>query len=92
MGPKQFAGVMSLVRRAKAARKGEKFDEKLDKQLVELVESAAEKESVALSASSMLTDDGIIDPRETRNVLGFCLSVADNNEVKGAESYGVFRL
>ena len=76
MGPKQFAGVMSLVRRAKAARKGEKFDEKLDKQLVELVESAAEKESVALSASSMLTDDGIIDPRETRNVLGFCLSVA----------------
>ena len=92
MGPKQFAGVMSLVRKAKAARKGEKFDEKLDKQLVELVESAAEKESVALSASSMLTDDGIIDPRETRNVLGFCLSVADNNEVKGAESYGVFRL
>ena len=92
MGPKQFAGVMSLVRRAKAARKGEKFDEKLDKQLVELVESAAEKESVALSASSMLTDDGIIDPRETRNVLGFCLSVADNNEVKCAESYGVFRL
>ena len=92
MGPKQFAGVMSLVRRAKAARKGEKFDEKLDKQLVELVESAAEKESVALSASSMLTDDGLIDPRETRNVLGFCLSVADNNEVKGAESYGVFRL
>ena len=92
MGPKQFAGVMSLVRRAKAARKGEKFDEKLDRQLVELVESAAEKESVALSASSMLTDDGIIDPRETRNVLGFCLSVADNNEVKGAESYGVFRL
>lgn len=92
MGPKQFAGVMSLVRRAKAARKGERFDEKLDKQLVELVESAAEKESVALSASSMLTDDGIIDPRETRNVLGFCLSVADNNEVKGAESYGVFRL
>ena len=87
MGPKQFAGVLSLVRRAKAARKGEKFDEKLDKQLVELVKSATEKESVALSASSMLTDDGIIDPRN-RNVLGFCLSVADNNEVKGAESYG----
>ena len=43
MGPKQFAGVMSLVRRAKAARKGEKFDEKLDKQLVELVESAAKR-------------------------------------------------
>ena len=92
MGPKQFAGVMSLVRRAKAKRKGEKFDEKLDKQLVELIEAAAEKESLALSASSMVTDDGIIDPRDTRNVLGFCLSVADNNEVKGAKGYGVFRL
>ncbi|MAV84152.1 MAG: acetyl-CoA carboxylase carboxyltransferase subunit [Gammaproteobacteria bacterium] len=92
MGPKQFAGVMSLVRKAKAARKGEKFDEKLDKQLVELVEDAAEKESIALSASSMLTDDGIIDPRDSRNVLGFCLSIADNNEIKGADGYGVFRL
>ena len=92
MGPKQFAGVMSLVRRAKAKRKGEEFDEKLDKQLVELVENAAEQESLALSASSMLTDDGIIDPRDTRNVLGFCLSVIDNNTIKGAEGYGVFRL
>ena len=92
MGPKQFAGVMSLVRRAKAKRKGEKFDEKLDKQLVELIKAAAEKESLALSASSMVTDDGIIDPRDTRNVLGFCLSVADNNEVKGAKGYGVFSL
>ena len=92
MGPKQFAGVMSLVRRAKAKRKGEKFDEKLDKQLVELIEAAAEQESLALSASSMVTDDGIIDPRDTRNVLGFCLSVVDNNEVKGAKGYGVFRL
>lgn len=92
MGPKQFAGVMSIVRKAKAKRKGEKFDEKGNKQLVEFIEAIAEQESLALSASSMLTDDGIIDPRDTRNVLGFCLSVIDNNEVKGADGYGVFRL
>ena len=49
MGPKQFAGVMSLVRRAKGKKKGEKFDEKLDKQLVELIETAAEKESLLFS-------------------------------------------
>ena len=65
---------------------------KLDKQLVELVENAAEQESLALSASSMLTDDGIIDPRDTRNVLGFCLSAIDNSTIKGADGYGVFRL
>ena len=82
----------SLVRRAKAKRKGEKFDEKLDKQLVEMIETLAEKESLALSASSMVTDDGIIDPRDTRNVLGFSLSISDNNLIKGADGYGVFRL
>jgi len=60
--------------------------------LVELVENAAEQESLALSASSMLTDDGIIDPRDTRNVLGFCLSAIDNSTIKGADGYGVFRL
>ena len=42
MGPKQIAGVMSIVRRAQALRKGEKFDEKADKAIVEMVEQAAE--------------------------------------------------
>jgi acetyl-CoA carboxylase carboxyltransferase component len=40
----------------------------------------------------MVTDDGIIDPRDTRNVLGFSLSISDNNLIKGADGYGVFRL
>ena len=39
-----------------------------------------------------ITDDGIIDPRDTRTVLGLCLSVAKNRPVEGAEGYGVFRL
>ncbi len=57
-----------------------------------MIETLAEKESLALSASSMVTDDGIIDPRDTRNVLGFSLSISDNNLIKGADGYGVFRL
>jgi len=92
MGSKQIAGVMSIVRRARATRKGEKFDEKLDAQIVQSVEQAAEQMSEGLVASSMLTDDGIIDPRDTRDVLGFCLSIVCNSPIEGATEYGVFRL
>ena len=92
MGPEQMAGVMSIVRRAKAMRDGKKFDEKADQQLKEMVIDYLEKLSHGLVASSMLTDDGIIDPRDTRNVIGFCLSIVNNNHIEGAKEYGVFRL
>ena len=92
MGPKQIAGVMSMVRRGQAARKGEEFNEEEDAAIVAMVEDIQEKGSLALRATGAITDDGIIDPRDTRNVLGMCLSVACNREVAGAEGYGVFRL
>jgi acetyl-CoA carboxylase carboxyltransferase component len=92
MGSEQIAKVMSIVRRAKAKRTGEKFDEKLDSQIREMVEAAAEGMSHGLVASSMVTDDGIIDPRDTRTILGFCLSVVSNIPIEGATEYGVFRL
>ena len=92
MGPEQMAGVMSIVRRAKAMRDGKKFDKKADQQLKEMVIDYLEKLSHGLVASSMLTDDGIIDPRDTRDVIGFCLSIVNNNHIEGAKEYGVFRL
>jgi acetyl-CoA carboxylase carboxyltransferase component len=92
MGPKQIAGVMSQVRRAAAARKGEDFDEEEDAKIVELVEAVQEKGSLALQATGAISDDGIIDPRDTRTVLGMCLSVVRNKAVQGTEGYGVFRL
>jgi acyl-CoA carboxylase subunit beta len=40
-----------------------------------------------------LHDDGIIDPRDTRTVLGICLSAVHNNEIRGTrDAYGVFRM
>ena len=92
MGGKQIAGVMSIVRRNRAARKGEAFDEAADAKLVAAVEEAQERSSQALEASGAITDDGIIDPRDTRTVLGICLSVVRNTPVAGAPGYGVFRL
>jgi acyl-CoA carboxylase subunit beta len=92
MGPKQIAGVMSQVRRGQAARKGLEFDEEEDAKIVAAVEKTQEKGSLALVATGAISDDGIIDPRDTRTVLGMCLSVVRNRAIEGAASYGVFRL
>jgi acetyl-CoA carboxylase carboxyltransferase component len=92
MGPKQIAGVMSQVRRGQAERKGEPFDEEEDAKIVEMVETIQEKGSLALRATGAISDDGVIDPRDTRTVLGLCLSFAANRAVEGADGYGVFRL
>ena len=70
MGPKQIAGVMSQVRRGQAARKGNAFDEEEDAQIVAAVEAVQEPGSLALVATGAVSDDGIIDPRDTRTVLG----------------------
>ncbi|HIA95581.1 MAG TPA: acyl-CoA carboxylase subunit beta [Gammaproteobacteria bacterium] len=92
MGPKQIAGVMSIVRRRQAARKGEKFNEKEDAEIVAMAEAMQEEGSLALRATGAISDDGIIDPRDTRSVLGMCLSVVNGKEVEGAAGYGVYRL
>ena len=92
MGPEQMAGVMSIVRKAKALREGKDFDEKADEALKKMVISYLEKLSRGLVASSMVTDDGIIDPRDTRDIIGFCLSIINNVPIEGAREYGVFRL
>ncbi len=92
MGGKQIAGVMSIVRRGQAARKGEPFDEKADEMIRAVVEEAQERGSLALEASGAISDDGIIDPRDTRTVLGICLSVVRTRAIEGTDGYGVFRL
>jgi acetyl-CoA carboxylase carboxyltransferase component len=92
MGGKQIAGVMSIVRRGQAARKGLPFDEEADAKLVAAVEATQERGSLALAATGAISDDGIIDPRDTRTVLAICLSVVRARPMEGAQGYGVFRL
>jgi acetyl-CoA carboxylase carboxyltransferase component len=92
MGGKQIAGVMSMVRRGRAMRKGEDFDENQDKLISDAVEKLQDQGSLALEATGLISDDGIIDPRDTRTVLGICLSVVGNKPINGTEEYGVFRL
>ena len=92
MGPKQIAGVMCQVRRGQAERQGDAFDEEEDAKIVAMVEEAQEKGSLALAATSAVSDDGIIDPRDTRTVLGSASRSCVVVPIEGATSYGVFRL
>ncbi len=92
MGAAQLAGVLSIVSRQSAAAKGVPFDEEADATMRELVEAQIEAESLPLFLSGRLYDDGIIDPRDTRTVLGICLSVIDNQPITGTRGYGVFRM
>ncbi len=92
MGPKQMAGVMSIVQRAAAARRGIKFDEEADALRVAAVEASAEERSLGLFATSRVSDDGMIDPRDTRTIIAIALSACHNAEVEGAKGYGVWRM
>src|SRR5581483_942429 len=92
MGPAQLAGVLSIVARQAAEARGQAYDEEADRQMREYVEAQIERESLAPLLSGMLYDDGIIDPRDTRTVLGIALSAVHSAPVRGADHYGVFRL
>jgi acetyl-CoA carboxylase carboxyltransferase component len=92
MGPQQLAGVMSLVARASAEAAGVPFDEEADAARRMFVESQIESESLAPFTSARLFDDGIIDPRDTRTVLGITLSACHSNVVQGTSNWGVFRM
>jgi acetyl-CoA carboxylase carboxyltransferase component len=92
MGPEQLAGVLSIVRRQAAERSGETFDEAADLMVRKMVEDQIGKESYAFFATSRVWDDGIIDPRDTRTVLGISLSAVHSNVIEGTTRYGVFRM
>lgn len=92
MGPQQLAGVISMVSKASAEAKGKPFDEDADANMRAMVESQIETESLPMFLSGMVYDDGIIDPRDTRTVLGMCLSAIATAPIEGTGSFGVFRM
>ena len=83
---------MSMVRRNQARAANREFDEEEDRRIQDLVIERNEKESLGFYATGRVADDGMIDPRETRAVLGMALSAVHSNEVKGAVRFGVFRM
>ncbi|WGL52723.1 carboxyl transferase domain-containing protein [Nocardioides sp. BP30] len=92
MGPQQLAGVMDIVARAAAASKGIAFDEEAGAATRQFVEQMIEEQSLPYFLSGMVYDDGVIDPRDTRTILGICLSVIENQPIEGNLNFGVFRM
>jgi len=87
MGPDQLSGVMETINRASAKGQGREVDEeKLTAETRKFREGVV-RDSEAYRTSSVGLDDGVIDPRDTRDVLGMCLEVVKVSGVKGAEGH-----
>ena len=91
MGGKQLGGVLEIIQREAARKKGIEVDESRIEGLKIMIEAQIERESEPLFATARLWDDGIIDPRDTRDVLAIGLSAAYTTRVEGTTSWGVFR-
>ncbi|KAI7887882.1 carboxyl transferase [Mucor mucedo] len=92
MGAEQLTGVLDLVMRQGAARMNLEIDEELANDRKAMFQASVEAESDVYYTSSRLLDDGIIDPRDTRTVLGYCLAAIYNTKVEGGNLYGVSRM
>jgi len=91
MGGKQLAGVLDIIQREAAAKRGEAVDEQKLGVMKAMTEGMIDKESDPYFATARLWDDGIIDPRDTRMVLAIALSAAYTAPVRGTTSWGVCR-
>jgi acyl-CoA carboxylase subunit beta len=92
MGGAQLAGVLSIVGKAAAVAGGRQFDHEADAKRTAQIEEQIERESQSFFVSARIYDDGVIDPRDTRSVLGLALSAAHSNVVVGRRGFGVFRM
>ncbi|KAJ3101868.1 hypothetical protein HDU97_000981 [Phlyctochytrium planicorne] len=92
MGPDQLTGVMEIVMREAAEKSKRKLDEEMVKQRLEMFRSAVDAEQDVYYTSARCLDDGIVDPRQTRDVLALCLQVLYSATVRGGNLYGVSRM
>jgi len=91
MGGEQAAGVLATVRRDGLARKGEAWSIEDEKAFKAPIIAQYDKEGHPYHASARLWDDGIIDPAQTRDVVGLALSAALNAPIEDTR-FGVFRM
>ena len=98
MGPQQLAGVLSIVARAAAEARASRTTRTPTPPCAPPSRSRSRRESLPLFLSGRVYDDGVIDPRDTRTVLGMCLSrdrqPADRGRRRrrGDAGFGVFRM
>jgi acetyl-CoA carboxylase carboxyltransferase component len=91
MGGEQAAGVLTEIRRQSVIKRGEEPDEERLTSIRRDVEARYEEEASPYYATARLWDDGIIDPRQTRQVVGLALATTLNAPIPATE-YGVLRI
>ncbi|CAN6987753.1 unnamed protein product [Brassica oleracea var. botrytis] len=91
MGGAQAAGVLSQIERATKKRQGIKWTEEEEEEFKKKTVDAYEREASPYFSTARLWDDGVIDPSDTRKVLGLCLSAASNRPLEDTR-FGVFRM
>src|SRR5690606_25729622 len=92
MGGEQAATVLSIVRREGLQARGKHWPEQEEAAFKEEIRAQYEKQGHPYYASARLWDDGIVDPVDTRRVLGLALAVTRNAPDEGEGPYGIFRM
>jgi geranyl-CoA carboxylase beta subunit len=94
MGGEQAARTMQIVSEAAAARKGVPLDAAQGQAQYDKIVQVFESQADAFYTSGLLLDDGVIDPRDTRSVLAFCLDTIAEAERKTLRplQFGVARM
>ena len=91
MGAQQAAGVLVQVKREQAERAGQAFSEAQEQALRQPIIDQYEQQAHAFYSSARLWDDGVIDPAQTRDVLGLAIS-ASLNAANEPTRFGLFRM
>ena len=91
MGGEQAAGVLATVKQDQMARSGEAMSAEEEAAFKQPIIDQYEHQGHPSYASARLWDDGVIDPADTRRVLGLCLSAALNAPIEESR-FGVFRM
>jgi acetyl-CoA carboxylase carboxyltransferase component len=91
MGGEQAAGVLTQIRRQAVEGRGETLDEAELEAIRTEVAARYEEEASPYYATARLWDDGVIDPRQTRQVVGLALATTLNAPIE-ATAYGVLRI
>ena len=91
MGGDQAAAVLSTIRRDQAEARGEEWSPEDEVAFAEPIRAQYETQGSPYFATARLWDDGVIDPRETRRVLGLALEAARHVPLPPIR-YGVFRM
>jgi 3-methylcrotonyl-CoA carboxylase beta subunit/propionyl-CoA carboxylase len=91
MGGEQAAGVLTTVKRDQLAREGKEFSAEEERAIADPVLAKYEEEGSPYYSTARLWDDGVIDPVDTRTVLGLAISTTYNAEWPEPK-FGVFRM